>query len=184
MNRAKRIPPLAASNSLWGGRGAGNMPRRHDLLERLTPDNPNYAIGRKFYLEAWADSHFLVAEAHAGRVSFSDFVDGCAQTFSQAAQTHVAIKDETPIPARCRAVDDLTRKFIRQFAKTVALESNWLGEAQVAAGIDALSWRVNEIAARSKQQILEAALAEQSGESLDTPKQLHRRYLGNCKPRN
>ncbi|HEV2175542.1 MAG TPA: hypothetical protein VGR71_18345, partial [Nitrospira sp.] len=76
-----------------------------------------------------------------------------------------------PIPAKCRAVDDLARKFIRQFTDSVALESKWLGEAQVTAAIDALSRRVNEIASRSKQQILEAALTEQSGESPGPPQQ-------------
>jgi chloramphenicol 3-O-phosphotransferase len=48
--------------------------RRPDLFERLSKDDPNYEIAKRFYLEAWADSHGLVADGYAGRASLSDAV--------------------------------------------------------------------------------------------------------------
>jgi hypothetical protein len=35
--------------------------KRHDFLEKLSPDDPKYKVARRFYLEAWSDSHRLVA---------------------------------------------------------------------------------------------------------------------------
>lgn len=35
--------------------------RRLDLLESLSSDDPNYETAKRSYLEAWSDSHRLVA---------------------------------------------------------------------------------------------------------------------------
>src|SRR5260370_34416042 len=135
------------------------MPKRRDLLERLSGDDPNYELAKGYYLETWADSHGLVAEVLSGRVSPSDFVERCVRTFDQGARTQVAFDDATPIRARCRELDRMAKKFIRQFSESLSSESKGRGKANITAAIDELSRRVNEIAARSKQQILEAELA-------------------------
>jgi hypothetical protein len=54
------------------------MAKRRDLLERVSPDDPNYELAKRMYLEAWADSHGLLADAVAGQASFSDFCVGSA----------------------------------------------------------------------------------------------------------
>ncbi len=43
---------------------------RGSLLDRLSPEDPNYEIAKPAVLEAWADSHGFVAETYAGRVLF------------------------------------------------------------------------------------------------------------------
>ena len=134
------------------------MPKRRDFLEGLSDDDPNYQIAKRFYLKAWADSHGLAADVLSGRLRLSDFVEGCVKTFDHAARAHVAFEDATSIPERCRELDGMAKKFIRQFSDTLSSKSKRLGKANTTAAIEQLSRRVNEIAARSKQRILEAAL--------------------------
>lgn len=148
------------------------MPKRHDLLERLSEDDPNYKVAKRFYLEAWADSHGLVADALSGRVSFSEFVERCANTFARGAELHIAFKDTTPIPTRCMELDRVAKKFIRKFSQKITAESERLGEAAVKEAVDEFSRRVNEVAARSKQRMFEAQLAldtasTKTGKSMD-----------------
>lgn len=142
-----------------------DVPRRGDLLEKLSEDDPNYETIKRFYLESWADSHGLVAEGFAGRVSLSDFVEGCVNTFNQAARTHVAFRDATTIPAKCRELDVMVKESIRLLERALAPESERLGKAEIDAAIDEFSRRVNEIAARSKQQILKGELARTANRS-------------------
>jgi hypothetical protein len=134
------------------------MPKRRDLLEEISESDPNYEVSKRFYLEAWADSNGLVADAHAGGVSLSDYVEGNANTVSQAMRTLVAIEDGTPIPAKCREIDGMAKKSIRLFSKALLQQSKRLGETNVKIAIGKFSDRVTEISARSKQRILKAAL--------------------------
>jgi hypothetical protein len=136
------------------------QPGRQDLLEKLSDGDPNYATVKRFYLESWADSHRLVADGFAGRVSLSDFVESCVKTFNQGARTHVDFRDTMSIPAICRELDVMVKGSISLIRENLVPESERLGKADVDAAIDEYSRRVNEIAARSKQQILEKALAE------------------------
>ncbi|MGA3238350.1 MAG: hypothetical protein ABSG03_18820, partial [Bryobacteraceae bacterium] len=76
-----------------------------DFLEKLSEDDPNYTVAKRFHLEAWADSYALNAKAFAGRASLSDYVEGCINTFNQAARTQVAIQDAATIPEKCRQFD-------------------------------------------------------------------------------
>lgn len=131
------------------------MPKRPDLLESLSPDDPNYEVGKRFYLKARADSHGLVADGHAGQLSVSDFVEGCIKTFEQRAQAHAAIEEATPIPVRCRRLDQMAKRSISTFTKEVTSNSKGPRKAVAKAAIAHFSRRVHEISARSKQQILE-----------------------------
>jgi hypothetical protein len=139
------------------------MSKRRDLLERLSEDDPNYEVARRFYLEAWADSNGLLAEALAGRVSLAHYVEANVKTFSQGAELHVALVGATPRPARRREIDWAAKKFILIFSDALSSESERLGEANVRHAVDELSRQVNEIAARSKQQILKNELARGTG---------------------
>jgi hypothetical protein len=79
------------------------MAKRCNFLDELSPDDPNYEVGRRFYREG-ADSHGLVADALAGNVSFEEFLEGCVTTFDQAARAHIAIEDNTSVGERCRPI--------------------------------------------------------------------------------
>jgi hypothetical protein len=135
-----------------------DVPKRRDLLERLSVDDPNYEVAKRFYLEAWADSHGLVADALSGRASLSDFVDGCVKTFARGAELHVALKDSASSAEKCKEMDSLAKEFIRKFSRSLAPHSERLGEGDVKAAVDELSRRVNEIAARSKQRFFDRPL--------------------------
>ncbi len=138
------------------------MPKRRDLLERISADDPNYESVKKSYHQLWADSHGLVADALGGNVTLADFIDSCVNSVDQGARTHVAIQNTTPISARCRELDTMTKKSIRLVSKELLSQSKRLGEATTAAAIAEFSRRVNEIGARSKQQIHERELATSS----------------------
>jgi hypothetical protein len=139
------------------------MPEPGNFLEKLSPNDANYAVAKDLYHKAWSDSHRLVAEALAGRASLSDFVNGSVRTFEQGALTHIAIKDETSAAARCRALDDMAKKFIRKATAVLTKEGKRLGKRKTRTAIADFSRRVLEISARSKQQIHEEALAEITG---------------------
>lgn len=128
--------------------------KRPDLLESLSADDPNVEVGKRLYLEGWADSHGLVADSFAGKISLSELVDGCIHAFEQGAQAQVTFKDDTSAPARCRALDELSKKFISKFKKSAARHSKGLGRAKVTAAIERVSRGVAEITSRSKQRIL------------------------------
>jgi len=136
------------------------MTTRGDFLERLPKDDPNYEIAKRFHLEAWADSHGLVADTLAGKVSFSEWVEGCINTFAQAAATQVAFTDAIPPEKKCAEVDRMAKAFIHQFSNTLRANSKLLGKASTEDAIDHLSRSVNQIAARSKQQIFQRALEQ------------------------
>lgn len=133
-----------------------------DRFDQLPKDDPNYDIARRFHLEGWADSHGVVADTLAGQVSFSDWVESCIKTFQLAAATQVAFKDEIPPSQKCQAVDRMAKLFIRRFEASVRSHSKGLGKTNAKAAIDRLSRRVHEIAARSKQQIFQHALAKEA----------------------
>jgi hypothetical protein len=135
--------------------------KRRDFLERLSPDDPNYQVGKRFYLEAWADSHGSVADAIENGVSVRDWIEGCVRTIRQAADAQVALQDGTPIPAKCRELDVLARKSILLITKALKSRSKTLGRSTVGAAIDLFSTRVTEIAARAKQRILAGELARE-----------------------
>ena len=135
------------------------MPKRRDLLERISADDPNYEFVRKFYHESWAGSHGLVADAIGGNVTLADFIDSCVNSVDQGARTHIAIQDTTPISARCRELDAMAKKAIRIVTKALTSESKRFGKAKTAVAIAEFSRNVNEITARSKQRIHEDALA-------------------------
>jgi hypothetical protein len=135
------------------------MPKRRDFLEKLSEDDPNYEIGKRFYLEAWADSHGLVADAFAGKASLADLVDGCVKSVEQGARTQVAIQNAETIPSRLRELDVMVEKSIRLVGNSLQAHSKRFGKTRVKAAIAEFSRRVNEVAARSKQQILESELA-------------------------
>ena len=152
------MTPAPGSLKFSSGRKVEARPKRRDFLERLSPDDPNYEAAKRFYLEAWADSHGLVAEKLAGRASLSDILEGCVRTFEQAAELHVAFEGATPLPARCRELDRMARKSIHEFSDLLPSDAKRHGKANVTAAINEFSRRVNEIAARSKQRILKGAL--------------------------
>jgi len=136
------------------------MSEPDDFLERLSPDDPHYQIAKRFYHQGWADSHGLTAKALAGQASFTDFVDGCVLTFQQGAATHVAIGDGSSASTRCTAIDDMLEKFIFHFNETLDKETKRLGKLKARTIKRDFFRRVSEIAARSKQQIHEKALAQ------------------------
>jgi hypothetical protein len=144
--------------------GRLEMPKRRDFLERLATDDPNYEVGKRFYHAAWAASHGLVAEGLSGRISLSDFIEGCIRTFEQGAQAHIACEDAASIPARCRELDAMAKKSTRKFSKAFASQSKGLGKANTTAAINEFTRRVKEIAARSKQRIHEKELARSAQE--------------------
>jgi hypothetical protein len=133
-------------------------PHHKDFLERLSEDESNKDATGILY-EAWADSHGLVADAHAGSVSVSDFVDGCVNSFAQGAEAQIAFKDDTSILGKCKELDRMAEEFIRMFTQSIEAEPESLGNENVEAAVDHLSRRVNEIAARSKQRVFQEALA-------------------------
>jgi hypothetical protein len=141
--------------------------KRRDLLERLSKDDPNYAVGKIFHLRAWEQSHGLVADAFGRGVSFPDFVERCAKSVELAAAAHVALKDATPISTRCRELDRLAKRSIELFTRSVASHAKGLGRSKVTAAIRHFSNRVHEIAARSKQQVFQRELALNASEAMD-----------------
>jgi len=137
------------------------MGKRRDWPEGLSEDDPNYELAKRFYLEAWSDSHGLVADGFAGRLTLSDFLEGCVKTFSQAAAAQVQFKDTTPIQARCRELDRMATLHIRKLKSKFAAAPKRLRKP-LAAALDEYSRKVNEIAARSKHQILLGELGKES----------------------
>jgi hypothetical protein len=71
-----------------------DMRNRSDFSQRVSTDDPNYDFANRFYHEAWAGSHGLVADTLAGKVSFSDWVESCIRTVAQGAKTQVEFIDE------------------------------------------------------------------------------------------
>lgn len=142
------------------------MRKDGDRFDQLSKDDPNYEIARRFHLEGWADSHGLVADTLAGQVSFSDWVESCIRTFQLAADTQAAFKGGIPPSEKCREVDRMARLFIRRFKAKVGSHSKGLGKAAVKTAIAHLSRRVTEIGARSKQQIFQRALAEETSATI------------------
>jgi hypothetical protein len=135
--------------------------KRPSFLERLPKDDPNFKIAQRFHLEAWADSHGIVADALGGKISFPDWVNSCTKSFEQAAAAQAAFTDSIPVEKKCEELDRMAEAFIHQFSTTIRKHSRRLGKAHVQAAIDHLSRRVNEISARSKQQIFQRALNEE-----------------------
>jgi hypothetical protein len=156
-DQERKALPTAAQQGL-----RARSPRRRDLLETLSEDDPNYEVGKRFYLESWADSHGLVADAFSGQVSLPDFVKKCVNTFEQGMRALLALKDETPIPARCREVDKVAKAFIRQFGKALKSESQRLGRVRVETAMHEFSRQVTIIAARTKESILRGGLTQGS----------------------
>jgi hypothetical protein len=156
MNPAK-TPARGGLQLFLAGEGR-DMSKRRSLLERILPDDPNHIVVKLGFLQSWADSHGLVADAFDGKVSLSDYVEGCIRTFDQGAQIHVAFKDATSIAARCREIDRMARKSIGLFSNSLAPEAERLGKTYVEAAIGEFSHRVNGIAARSKEQMFREAL--------------------------
>ena len=62
-----------------------------DLLDRLSLGRPHLSGQREGgFLQSWADSHGLVANAFEGRSSPSDYIfKGLCLTFEQGAQIHL-----------------------------------------------------------------------------------------------
>ena len=137
------------------------MPNRRDSLDGLSKDDPNYELAKRFYLEAWADSHDLVADGLTGRISFPELIESCVNTFAQGATVHVNFKDTSSIDARCTELDRMAKLSIRLLEKKLADASERLGKEEVNAALQEFSRKVNEIAARSKQQMLEKELAKE-----------------------
>ena len=137
------------------------MPNRRDSLDRLSKDDPNYQLAKRFYLEAWADSHGLVADGLAGRISFPELIESCVNTFAQGATVHVNFRDTSSIDARCNELDRMAKLSIRLLKKKLTDASERLGKEEVNAALQEFSRKVNEIAARSKQQMLEKELAKE-----------------------
>jgi len=128
-------------------------PRRRNFLETLSPQDPYYKLAWQYHHESLADSHALEAEVHAGRATFSDFINGCVHGFSQAAETLVAIRDKKSVNVRCRKLDKLAKQFIRKTTASIAKQSKRLGKRKAEAATSDFSRRVLEISARSKQEI-------------------------------
>jgi hypothetical protein len=146
---ATEISPIESDSRVDGGK---------DFLERLAEDESNKDVTGIFY-EAWADSHGLVADVHAGSVSLSDFVDGCVNIFAQGAEAQIVFKDDSSILGKCKELDRMAEEFIRMFTESIEAKSESLDKEGVEAAADHLSRRVNEIAARSKQRVFQEALA-------------------------
>ena len=142
------------------------MPKRRDFLERLSKDDPNYEISRRFHLEAWRDSHRIVADAYAGSASLSDFIDGCVNTFAQGAEIQIGFKDASSLAEKCHEIDCLVGEFIRYVRESLDPEMQRLGVEDVKAAVDDFSRRINEIASRSKQRMFESELALDSAAKL------------------
>lgn len=159
-NKISENPSRVEAGELGSGPGSttGQGPTPHDFLARLSPNDPNYEVGRRFYLKAWADSHGLVANALAGHAEFPDLIDACVRTFGEAAEAQVAFVDATPVYEVCGELDRAAKLYIAKFSESLFAESDRIGDEQVQAAVDELSRRVNEIAARSKQRILKREL--------------------------
>lgn len=136
----------------------GTLSEQPDFLERVSPEDPNYAVAKHFYITSWAASHGLVADAYAGKISLSDFVGACAKTFEQGVQLHLAFKDEASIPAICREIDQMLAGFIRKFDDSLSGAGTKLGKNEVNAAIKEFARRVNETASRGKQELMLRAL--------------------------
>ena len=152
------------------------MRQNRNLLD-LHEDEPNRDLARKFYLEAWADSHRLVADGFAGKISFPDFIDGCVKTFAQVAAVHVDFIDDSPIEVKSEELDRLTKLSIRQLRRKFAAAPKRLRKPLDDA-LEDYSRRVKEIAARSKEQIFRQELdnklvSNDSGQSM-SPEQAER----------
>jgi hypothetical protein len=124
------------------------MPKRRNLLEEMSENDPNYEVCKRFYLEAWADSNGLVADAHAGGVSLSDYVERNANTVRQAMRAVVEFKDGTPASAKCKEIDGMAKKSIRLFSKALLPQSMRLGKTKVKIAIGELSDLVTELSGR------------------------------------
>jgi len=146
---------------------ADDTPKRHNWLESLSKDDPNYDIATRFELKAWADSWGVVADGLGGRLSLPDLVERCANTFSQSAEAHVGFKDEAPISEKCRQLDRNANLFIEQFSNKLRFASDRIGYSEVEKAVGALSQKVHEILARSKQRIYQAAAAQKAERAND-----------------
>jgi len=133
-------------------------PRKRDWPEGLSKDDPNYELSRRFYLEAWADSHGLVADTLAGQVSFPEWVESCIRTFAQGAKTQVEFIDNESVEEKCRELDRAAEAFIHLFSTRLRAASKGRGRAIFESAIEHLTLSVKQIAARSKQQIFQNAL--------------------------
>lgn len=136
------------------------MCNRPDFSQRVSKDDPNYDLANRFYHEAWADSHGLVADTLAGQVSFSDWVESCIWTFGQGAKTQVEFISNESVEEKCRELDRAAEAFIHVFSEEVKASSKGRGKAIAESAIDHLTRSVNQIAARLKQQIFQNALKE------------------------
>src|SRR5438046_8439236 len=99
------------------------MAKRRDFLESLSQNDPNYRVGKHFYLKSWADSNGLVADAFSGGLSIVDFVEGCVKSFEHGAQALVEFQDGTTAPAKCREIDKAAKALIREFGRGFKPES-------------------------------------------------------------
>jgi hypothetical protein len=154
------IKKAAGTDKFPGGRPQLRRkatPRTRDWPEALSEDDPNYELAKRFYLQTWSDSHGLVAEGFAGRLTLPDFLEGCANTFSQSAATHVQFKDTTPIQAKCKELDRMADLHIRKLKNEFAAAPRRLRKP-LAAALEEYSRKVNEIASRSKQQLFQEEL--------------------------
>jgi hypothetical protein len=158
MNPVKGSRPWRPSTSKAGERW--EMPNQRDSLDGLSED-PNCELAKRFYLEAWADSHGLVADGLAGRISFPELIESCVNTFAQGATVHVNFNDSSSVDARCKELDRMAKLSIRLLKKKLTDASVRLGEEEVNAALQEFSRKVTEIAARSKQQMLEKELAKE-----------------------
>ena len=95
------------------------------LLDSISPDDPNFKAKTAF-LQAWADSHGVVADAFGGKISLRDYVESCA--FDQGAKIHVSFKDDSSIQERCGHIDVLAAESIRLFNRSLQKESKRLGK--------------------------------------------------------
>jgi hypothetical protein len=145
---------LSVSGEVVAKPAAAKSAPRRDFLESLSPADPNYERAKQFYLEAWADSHGLVADALAGKASLASLLDGCVRTFHQAAQMHVDLMDTSSPKAKCKEIDRMAKKFIEKVSDALSEGATRVGEENVAEMVEDFSVRVNEIAAGSKRHIL------------------------------
>lgn len=96
-------------------------------------------------------------------------MEACVRTFTQGARLHLEFKDESTIRQKCKELDRLATKFIRQFTQSIQPHSKGLGKRNVTAAVSSFTSRVNEIAARSKKQLFERELEKEPLQQAESP---------------
>lgn len=134
------------------------------LLDELDDSDPALNGLRKICLEAWRDSHGIVAQGYAGQLGTSEFADGLVNGFAKGVEMQISNGDESPM-AKSKAIENMAAESIKLIETKISPGSDPL----VANLLDELRRKINEIAARGQQRVLERELARIETEVLVEP---------------